>query len=135
MKKPGPHRYQKGNPKKGGRKVGSVNKIPKLVKDCVLLAAELEGMNQNGKDGMVGFLRRVAREDITAFAGLLKGVMGQQGEAEQDVRVAVVYKTVEEMRRELASRGIDMEVMTQILLDPPTENVIEHEADHESPAA
>jgi hypothetical protein len=110
---------------------GTANKIPKLVKDCVLLAAELEGLNQNGKDGMVGFLRRVAREDITAFAGLLKGVMGQQAETDGDVYVEVVYKTVEEVRRELASRGIDMEVMTRILTPPKT---IDHEADDESPA-
>jgi hypothetical protein len=124
--------FAKGRQKTGGRKTGqSVNKIPKLIKDCVILAAELEGMDNKGKDGMVGFLRRVAREDITAYAGLLKAVMGQQGEGDKDVRVEVVYETVEDMRRELASRGIDMDVMAQILLDPPTENVI----DHESPAA
>ena len=117
--------FRKGRKKTGGRKAGqSVNKIPKLVKDCVLIAAELEGMNQNGKDGMVGFLRRVAREDITAFVSLLGRVIPLQANNERDVQVDVVYKTVEEVRRELASRGIDMEVMARILTPPKT---IEHE--------
>ena len=93
----------------------------------MILAAELEGSDQNGKDGMIGFLRRVAREDITSYAGLLKAVMGQQGEADQDAHVEVVYKSVEEVRLELASRGIDMEVMARILT-PPKVKTIEHEA-------
>ena len=120
VKPRGPHRYQKGNPKKGGRQLGSGNKIPKLIKDCVVLAAELEGSNQHGKDGMIGFLRRVARDDITSFAGLLKAVMGHQIENNEEAQVEVTYRSVAEIRRELASRGIDMEVVARIMQEPIT---------------
>ena len=113
--------FKKGQPKIGGRKTGqSVNKIPKLIKDCVVLAAELEGSNQHGKDGMIGFLRRVARDDITSFAGLLKAVMGHQIETGEDAQVEVTYRSVAEIRRELASRGIDMEVVARIMQEPIT---------------
>ena len=113
--------FVKGKPKTGGRKKGqSVNKIPKLVKDCVILAAELEGSNQHGKDGVVGFLRRVAREDIGAFASLLGRSMALQRLDDRDVEVEVTYRSVAEIRRELASRGIDMEVVARIMQEPIT---------------
>ena len=64
---------------------------------------------------MIGFLRHLAREDLAAFASMLKGSMGMQYENRQDVRVEVVYDTVEEVQRELASRGITIEILTRIM--------------------
>ena len=119
IKRPGPHRYQKGKPKLGGRTAGTPNKTPKLLKDCIMMAAELEGSNQHGKDKLVGFLRKVAREDLRGFVMLLGRVMPLQFESRQDVKVEVVYHTIAEVRRELASRGISVETITRILHQPP----------------
>ena len=45
---------------------------------------------------------------------------------EKEIKVDVVYRTVAEVRRELASRGIDMELVTRILHQPA--EVIDHES-------
>ena len=47
----------------------------RLLKEAILLAAELEGRDGRSKDELVGFLRRVANEDIRAFAMLLGRVL------------------------------------------------------------
>jgi hypothetical protein len=39
---------------------------------AILLAAELEGSDGAGKDELVGFLRKVAKEDLRAFGMLLE---------------------------------------------------------------
>lgn len=125
VKKPGPHRYQKGKEKLGGRKIGSGNKMPTLLKECIMMAAELEGMNQHGKDKLTGFLRHVAREDLRGFVMLLGKVLPYQMETRSDMKVEVVYHTVAEVRRELQSRGISVETVTRILHQEP--KVVDHE--------
>jgi hypothetical protein len=120
-----PKRFEAGHTKVGGRKKGSINKVPKLLKDAVILAAELEGYDGKGQDQMVGFLRRVIRDDFHGFVGLLaRSMLNQETRASSnDVSVEVTYRSVDEVRRELASRGIDMEVVTRILHRPA--NVID----------
>jgi hypothetical protein len=117
--------FQKGKPKTGGRKMGVENKTPKLLKDAIMMAAELEGSNQHGKDKLVGFLRRVARDDLRGFVMLLGRVLPLQVESRSDMKVEVVYHTVEEVRRELLSRGISVETVSNILHHEP--QVIDHE--------
>jgi len=84
-----------------------------------MMAAELEGSDQRGKDKLIGFLRRVAREDLRAFVGLLGRVIPLQVETKGNVSVDVTYRTVDEVRRELASRGISIETV-QRLMGPQT---------------
>lgn len=121
--KPGPHRYQKGKPKLGGRKQGSTNKVPRLLKECLVMAAELEGMDRKGKDELVGFLRHLARKDIKSFAGLLGRIIPFEIES-RNISVEVTYRSVEEVQREMASRGISPELMQSLLEYHP---VIDHE--------
>jgi len=111
--------FKKGKPKTGGRERGVENKTPKLLKECIMLAAELEGMNEHGKDRLVGFLRKVAREDLRGFVMLLGRVLPYQVETRNDMKVEVVYHTVAEVRRELQSRGISVETVTRILHQEP----------------
>ena len=70
--------FKKGRAKTGGRKPGTPNATPKLLKDCILMAAELSGQDGKGKGGLVGFLLRVATEDLGAFAMLLGRVVPLQ---------------------------------------------------------
>ncbi len=123
--KPGPHRFKPGRQKEGGRRIGSTNKVPRLLKEAIMLAAELEGSNGNGKDKLVGFLRHVARDDLRGFVMLLGRVLPLQVNTKGDMRVEVTYRSVDEVRRELASRGITMEVVQRIMQQPA--EVIDHE--------
>jgi hypothetical protein len=112
--------FKKGHEKLGGRKVGTHNATTKLLKECILMAAELEGSDGNGKDELVGFLRRLANEDIRAFAMLLGRVLPlQQIESRDDMRVEVVYDTLDDVRAELAARGITIEAVKQLLYLAP----------------
>ena len=64
----------------------------RLLKEAILLAAELEGHDGRGKDELADFLRRVANEDIRAFAMLLGRVLPLQVEARTDMSVEVTTK-------------------------------------------
>ena len=66
-------RFGKGNP---GKPKGAVSKTTKALKEAILEAAELSGRDQKGKDGLVGYLQRVADEDVKAFTEMTGGKLG-----------------------------------------------------------
>ena len=107
--------FQPGRGKTGGRQPGVHNRTTRLLKEAILLAAELEGRDGEGTDGLVGFLRRMANEDLRAFAMLLGRVLPLQVD---DTRVEVTYQTVEEVRRELEAQGINIEMVKKALHQP-----------------
>ena len=115
-----PHLFKKGHPKPAGsgRKVGQRNHHTTLLKECILMAAEIEGMDGEGRDGLTGFLRKIAQEDLRAFTMLLGRVLPLQIDHRTDVRVEVTYKTVEEVRRELEERGISFEAIDRLSKRP-----------------
>lgn len=61
-----------------GRPKGTPNKTTKALKEAILLAAEEHGEDDAGTNGLKGYLRKVAREDVKAFAGLLGKVLPLQ---------------------------------------------------------
>ncbi len=54
-----------------GRTLGTPNKTTAVLKEAILIAAELTGRDEEGKDGLIGYLQKVADEDVKAFCGLL----------------------------------------------------------------
>ena len=60
---------QSGNPKR--RAQGSQNKITRALKESILQALDEAG----GNEGAVGYLRWLAHENPSAFAGLLSKVL------------------------------------------------------------
>jgi hypothetical protein len=58
-----------------GRPKGVPNKTTTALKEAILAAATQHGEDDQGKDGLVGYLRKVAREDVKAFSGLLGRVL------------------------------------------------------------
>lgn len=117
--------FQPGHKLSPGRPPGATNKVPTVLKEAILLAAELEGWDGKGFDGLTGWLRHLAREDIRSFAMLVGKVLPYSIQAEREVKVEVTYRTVAEIRRELLSRGINMESIARVLHHPP--EVIENE--------
>ena len=106
--------FTKGYAKIGGRKPDSGNTMPKQLKECILLAAELEGSDGKGKDGAVGFLRCLANRDISAFGILLSRVLPLQVEAKSDPRFVVRYETAAEVRREMKAKGFTSELLRML---------------------
>jgi hypothetical protein len=65
-------RYKNGGARPGaGRPKGSKNKLSLALKDAILQAGE----NAGGDEGLVGYLSRLAVENSSAYASLLKGVL------------------------------------------------------------
>lgn len=87
-------RFGKGNP---GKPKGAVSKTTKALKEAILEAAEKSGQDTKGKGGLVGYLKRVADEDVKAFSGLLGKVlpMTVQGAGEDgELLISVVERRI-----------------------------------------
>lgn len=69
---------QTGNKAGPGRPKGSPNKTTATLKEAILKAADAVGEDGQGKDKLVGYLKKVAREDVKAFSGLLGKVLPLQ---------------------------------------------------------
>jgi hypothetical protein len=72
--------------KHGGRKPGTPNKLTKELKDAVIQAAERVGSDEKGKDGLIGYLMRVGRNDTKAFGSLLRAVLPLRIDLETELR-------------------------------------------------
>lgn len=85
--------FAPGNP---GKPVGAVSKTTKALKEAILLAAELSGRDCKGKDGLVGYLQRVADEDVKAFSALLGKVLPLQvaGDPDNPVTIQKVTRVI-----------------------------------------
>lgn len=87
LKAPADRRTQKGRNttglvpwKKGnaGRKPGVPNKFTMKLKDAIMQAAEMSGRNGKGKDGTVGYLVWLSRNEPAVFGRMLEKVMPLQ---------------------------------------------------------
>lgn len=75
-----------------GRPKGTPNKTTAKLKDAILLAAEKSGGDTKGRDGLVGYLKRVADEDVKAFSGLLGKVLPIQVAGDKDNPIVTVTR-------------------------------------------
>lgn len=84
---------QKGE-RRGGRPVGSRNKTTRLLKEATIMAAELEGNNGKGKDGLVGYMRMLAKKYPAVFAQLLGRILPLQIVGDATRPVTVIHDTM-----------------------------------------
>jgi uncharacterized protein (UPF0335 family) len=107
-----------------GKPRGATAKHTRLLKEAIMIAAELEGQDGQGKGKLIGFMRKIAQEDLRAFVSLLGRIIPLQVEQKtmDDKPKSTVYKTVDEVKRELISRGLDIEVMFKIMQATPAVN-------------
>lgn len=62
----------------GGSRKGRPNKTTSVLKEAILQAAEAVGADGKGKEGIIGYLKTVARKDVKAFSALLGKVLPLQ---------------------------------------------------------
>lgn len=79
-----------------GRQKGVPNKSTQVLKDAILEAAEAVGENGKGKDGLIGYLKMVAKKEPKAFATLLGRVLPLQisGEGGGPVHITIERRIV-----------------------------------------
>lgn len=92
-----PPKRRGGNPKGTrppragiGRPKGTKNKIPALLKEAVIRAAELEGFDRKGKQGLIGYCRMLARDEKKAFATLMGRVLPLQVYGDKGNHITIV---------------------------------------------
>src|SRR5262249_46710213 len=75
-----------------GRPKGSQNKVTVALKEAILQAGEEVG----GKEGLVGYLKMLARDNSSAYAGLLAKILPHQlaADAESHGRVEIRFKRI-----------------------------------------
>jgi hypothetical protein len=73
-----PGSFKRGHKKRGGRQRGTPNKFSAEYKKDIFEAAHRVGMDANGTQGLVGYLRWVARCYPRTMCGLLGSVMELQ---------------------------------------------------------
>ena len=54
-----------------GRPPGARNRTTRILKEAIILAAESIGEDGEGRDGLVGFFRKAANEELTAYLSLM----------------------------------------------------------------
>lgn len=105
-----PHRFKKGErrPANAGRKVGSVNKTTRLLREAIIMAAENVGGDNKGKGQLVGYLETIAKKHPDLFCVLLGRVLPMQlvGPSDNTPKDVHVHLTLPEMRQRLEERGI-----------------------------
>jgi hypothetical protein len=150
-------RFEKGaeRPMNAGRKLGSVNKTTPLLKDAILLAGcvaggrlvEREIIERRARDAaendspesagelkqaveengsLVGYLSWLALEHPTAYAPLLGRVLPLQ--IRVDSPKDRVYRTVEEIKREIRAR-VPRHVLESLLIDDSSSDSPENRDD------
>lgn len=84
--------------KTGGRTKGTPNKTTALLKDAIIQAAELTGEDQQGKNGLIGYCKYLAKDEPKAFATLMGRVLPMQVEGTGEDG-EIVFKTVYEVAK------------------------------------
>jgi len=84
----------KGQPKTGGRKAGTPNRVTALLKESILTAADEAGkqIGKKGESGLVAYLTKQAVDNPGPFMALLGKVLPMQMAGDPD---APVFPSIE----------------------------------------
>ena len=102
-------KLRNGNQIGPGRQPGSKNKVPMMLRDAILVAARELGADGKGKDGLVGYLKKIARKNPVAYITLLRAVLPLTVRAEVNIDETVTYRSSQEVREELQRRGVPID--------------------------
>jgi hypothetical protein len=90
------------------------NKSTRIIKDAILAAAGNVGYDGHGKDGLVGYLSRIAREHPQTMCSLLAKLLPLQAKKPEAAK-REVYETYEQLDARLRERGMSLEVYRRLL--------------------
>jgi hypothetical protein len=90
--------------RRAARTAGTPSKSPNTLVEAILSAAEQVGEDGKGKNGLVGYLTRIALREPRMFVRLLLEVLPLQ--TEPDAAEPVALKTLEDVRAEFVRLGI-----------------------------
>ena len=82
-----PTKAQPTNPRPNGmagRPKGTPNRTTAMLRQIIFMAGELEGSNQKGKDGLLGYVRALARYEKKTYVTLLAKCLPQRIQADLD---------------------------------------------------
>jgi hypothetical protein len=121
-----PGTFKPGHTKTGGRKHGTPNVVTRELKVAIVTAAFRLGSDGKGKDGIVGYLTHIAKNDIKTFVMLLRAVLPLQLKARTNENRAELdadgnpyltadgeprYPTYEETLEDARKRGLPVNLM------------------------
>lgn len=81
-----------------GRPKGSLNKTTAVLKDAILAGATAVGEDGNGRDGLEGYCRYLAKKEPRAFAGLMGKVLPMTVTGDPNNPMRVVFETIYEQK-------------------------------------
>lgn len=119
----GGHLFAKGHEKVGGREKGKPNKTTMLLKEAIILAAECEGLDRKGKDGLVGFLRNLSRREPAVFGRLMEKLLPYQLTGKDGSPMQVVHSTKEQLLERMKERGLPV---PPSLMEMPTHSTVKN---------
>jgi hypothetical protein len=137
--KHGGEKFKQGDPNPGrGRPKGSENKVSRILKDAIMLAAELAGdrlrknkrLKLTAEDGVVAYLEHVALTEPKAFLPLLAKVLPLQVHEKTEYYRREKYVTVEQARDRLRERGIPIEEANYLLLEHDDDDDADSDTKH-----
>jgi hypothetical protein len=102
------HLFSKGHEKMGGREKGKKNKVTMLLKEAIMLAAEREGSDRHGREGLVGFLRQLSRREPAVFGRLMEKLLPYQLTGKDGSPMQMVHSTKEQLIERMKERGMPL---------------------------
>jgi hypothetical protein len=122
-----PGTFKKGHKKMGGRKKGTPNLFNKDLIQAIVQAAEQVGSDGKGKNGVDGYLQRLAGKKEGYFVSLLRQAVQKQVPATEREN-EIVYATEQDFRQALLDHGVH-----PTLLPPPPRDPDEKPPTHLNP--
>lgn len=107
----------KHHEKKGGRQKGTPNKVTVILKDGIMTAMDQVGYDTKGRDGVVGFLKRMAIRKPEQFMRLVEKLLPYQLTGKDGGPMQLVHQTKEELVQRMKERGLPV---PQSLMDAPS---------------
>jgi hypothetical protein len=102
-------RFKEGHRKRAGRRKGVPNRLTRDIREALIAATIASGYDKKGKDGLMGYFKRVADNDMRTHIVMLRSIMPRLIEA--NVRHEKPYLTEAEVLAELKARGLPPETM------------------------
>jgi len=107
-------RFTKGNqPKRPpGRPKNATNLLTREIREAIVAAFSELGEDLHGKGGLVGFIKRIGRNDLKTSAMLLRAVMPTQVTIKE--KQEIIYESADQVRAKLNRAGIPIDKLFEL---------------------